>query len=154
MGLLKDSDREQLRKEFEQLTNPVKLVFFTQALNCDYCPLTQQVLEEVVSLSDQIQLQTHNFAIDKEPVFEYKIARVPAIAVARVETQVVDGKEQARDRDYGIRYYGVPSGFEFGSLVSDILDVSRGESGLSEQSKAELKKLTEPLHLQVFTTPT
>ena len=154
MGLLKDSDREQLKQEFEKLTNPVKLRFFTQALDCDYCPLTQQVLEELVSLSDKIQLQTYNFAIDKEPVFEYKIARVPAIAVARVETQVVDGKEQLRDHDFGIRYYGVPSGFEFGSLVSDILDVSRGESGLSEQSKTQLKQLTEPLHLQVFTTPT
>jgi glutaredoxin-like protein len=154
MGLLKDSDREQLKLEFEKLTNPVKLQFFTQALDCDYCPLTQQVLEELVSLSDKIQLQTYNFAIDKEPVFEYKIARVPAIAVARVETHVIDGKEQTRDHDFGIRYYGVPSGFEFGSLVSDIMDVSRGESGLSEQSKTQLKQLTEPLHLQVFTTPT
>ena len=154
MGLLKDSDREQLRREFEKLSNPVKLVFFTQALDCDYCPLTQQVLEEVVGLSHKIQLQTYNFAIDKEPVFEHKIARVPAIVVARVETQIIDGKEQTRDRDYGIRYYGVPAGFEFASLVNDILDVSSGESGLSEQSKVELKKLAEPLHLQVFTTPT
>jgi alkyl hydroperoxide reductase subunit AhpF len=154
MGLLKDSDREQLKNEFQKLTNPVKLVFFTQTLDCDYCPLTQQVLEEVAGLSDKLQLQTHNFTIDKEPAFEYKIARVPAIAVARVETQVVDGREQTRDRDYGIRYYGVPSGFEFGALVSDILDASRGESGLSEQSKIQLKQLTEPMHLQVFTTPT
>ena len=50
MGLLKEGDREQLRIEFEKLSNPVKLVFFTQALECDYCPLTQQVLEEVVGL--------------------------------------------------------------------------------------------------------
>ncbi len=162
MALLKDSDREHLRNEFKQLTNPVKLVFFTQGLDCEYCPLTQQVLEEVASLSDKIQLQTYNFAIDKEQVANFKIARVPAIAVLRVETKT-NGSGQAtpeeagketRERDFGIRFYGVPAGFEFASLLGDILDVSLGQSGLSEQSKAALAQLQDPLHLQVFTTPT
>jgi alkyl hydroperoxide reductase subunit AhpF len=154
MGLLKDSDREQLRTQFEQLQNPVKLVFFTQALDCDYCPLTQQVLEEVVSLSDKIKLQIYNFNIDKEQVFEYKIARVPAIALVRVETVTKGGVEETFDRDYGIRFYGVPAGFEFASLLGDILDVSGGNSGLNVQSKSALAQLEEPMHLQVFTTPT
>lgn len=154
MGLLKDSDRENLRKEFEQLSSPVKLVFFTQALDCDYCELTQQVLEEVVALSDKIQMQTYNFAIDKEKVFEYKIARVPAIALVRVETIEKEGQPVTVERDYGIRFYGVPAGFEFASLLGDLLDVSSGDSGLSQQSKAALAQLKEPLHLQVFTTPT
>jgi alkyl hydroperoxide reductase subunit AhpF len=154
VALLKDSDREQLRQEFEKLQNPVKLVFFTQALDCEYCPLTQQVLEEIVGLADKITLQTYNFAVDQAQVFEYKIARVPAVAVVRVETAMVDGVATVRDRDYGIRYYGVPAGYEFAALVNDILDVSRGDSGLTAQSKAMLAQLTEPLHLQVFSTPT
>lgn len=154
MALLKDSDREQLRQEFEKLQNPVKLVFFTQALDCEYCPLTQQVLEEIVGLADKITLQTYNFAVDQAQVFEYKIARVPAVAVVRVETAMVDGVATVRDRDYGIRYYGVPAGYEFAALVNDIMDVSRGDSGLTAQSKAMLAQLTEPLHLQVFSTPT
>jgi glutaredoxin-like protein len=152
--LLKDSDREQLRQEFGKLQEPVKLVFFTQALDCEYCGLTQQVLEEVASLSDKIILQTHNFAIDKDQVSEYKIARVPAVAVVRVETQTVDGVARTRDRDYGIRFYGVPAGYEFAALINDIFDVSRGDSGLNDQSKAMLAQLKEPLHLQVFSTPT
>jgi alkyl hydroperoxide reductase subunit AhpF len=156
VALLKDKDREQLQKEFAQLQNSVKLVFFTQALDCEYCPMTQQVLEEVVGLSDKIQLQTHNFAIDKEQVAAYKIARVPAVAVVRVEPVLIlaGGKAATRERDYGIRYYGVPAGFEFAALVGDIMDVSRGESGLSASSKTALAQLKEPLHLQVFTTPT
>lgn len=154
MGLLKDSDREQLRTQLEQLQNPVKLVFFTQALDCDYCPLTQQLLEEVISLSDKLKLQIHNFNIDKDQVVEYKIARVPAIALVRVETRTKDGVEETVDRDYGIRFYGVPAGFEFASLLGDILDVSSGDSGLNEHSKAALAQLKEPVHLQVFTTPT
>ena len=154
MGLLKDSDREQLRIQLEQLQNPVKLVFFTQALDCDYCPLTQQLLEEVISLSDKLKLQIYNFNIDKDQVFEYKIARVPAIALVRVETRTKDGIEETVDRDYGIRFYGVPAGFEFASLLGDILDVSSGDSGLNEQSKTALAQLKEPVHLQIFTTPT
>ena len=154
MPLLKESDREQIRQEFKQLQSPVKLVFFTQSLDCDYCALDQQILEELSGLDDKIQLQIFNFAIDKEQVFNYKIARIPAVAVVRVETQAKDGVEETFDRDYGIRYYGLPAGFEFASLIGDVIDVSRGESGLSAQSKQEIATLQDPLHLQVFVTPT
>ncbi len=154
MALLQESDREQLKQEFSKLQNVVKLVFFTQALDCDYCGLTQQVLEEVVSLSDKIQLQILNYAIDKDQVANYRIARVPAIAVVRVETHEKDGSVETVDRDFGIRFYGVPAGYEFASLLGDILDVSSGDSGLSPQSKSALAELQSPVHLQVFTTPT
>lgn len=156
MSLLRDADRESLRKELTQVQSSVRLVFFTQALNCEYCGLTKQVLEEIVGLSDKVQLKEYNFAIDRDAAAQYKIARVPAIAVTRLESPklLVTGSEQPVERDYGIRYYGVPAGFEFAALIGDILDVSVGESGLMEQSKAALKQLKSPLHLQVFTTPT
>lgn len=156
MPLLRDTDRENLRKELARLTTPVKLVFFTQALDCEYCPLTKQVLEEITSLTDKVQLQEYNFITDKQAVFDYKIARVPAIAVVRMEQPklLITGNEKPVERDYGIRYYGVPAGFEFASLIGDIMDVSAGESGLSAQSKAAIKQLQQPLHLQVFSTPT
>jgi glutaredoxin-like protein len=57
-------------------------------------------------------------------------------------------------KDYGIRYYGIPAGYEFSTLINDIMMVSRGESGLSAETKAYLAGLTQPLHLQVFVTPT
>ena len=156
MPLLRDGDRENLRKELTQMQTPVRLVFFTQALNCEYCGLTKQVLEELVGLSDKVLLKEYNFAIDRDAVAQYNIARLPAIAVTRLESPklLVTGNEQPRERDFGIRYYGVPAGFEFAALVGDILDVSAGESGLTEQSKVALKQLKDPLHLQVFTTPT
>ena len=58
------------------------------------------------------------------------------------------------DKDYGIRMYGLPSGYEFGTLIEAILDVSRGDSGLSPETRAALKDVTRPVHLQVFSTPT
>lgn len=157
MPLLREADRENLRKELNQLQNPVRLVFFTQALNCEYCGLTKQVLEEVVGLSDKIELKEYNFVIDRDAVTQYHIARVPAIAVTRLEPPrlLVPGVEQQPyERDYGIRYYGVPAGYEFAALIGDILDVSAGESGLTASTKQALQQLTQPLHLQVFTTPT
>lgn len=157
MPLLREADRENLRKELQQLQNPVRLIFFTQALNCEYCGLTKQVLEEIVGLSDKIELKEYNFALDRDTVAQYHIARVPAIAVTRLEPPklLVPGAEPQRsERDYGIRYYGVPAGYEFAALIGDILDVSAGESGLTTQSKQVLQQLTAPLHLQVFTTPT
>ena len=156
MALLRDADREGLRKELAKLSTPVKLVFFSQALDCDYCPLTKQVLEEITNLTDKVQLQEYNFVTDKEAVFEYKIARVPAIAIVRMEQPalLITGNEKPRERDYGIRYYGVPAGIEFAALIGDIIDVSSGEAGLSAQSKTAPKQRKEPLHLQVFSTPT
>ena len=154
MALLQDADREGLRKNFDNLQAPVKLVLFTQAEDCDYCGLTQQILEEVAALSDNITLEPRDWQADKAHATEYRIARVPATAVVRVESELVDGVATPRERDYGIRFYGVPAGYEFAALISDILDVSRGESGLNEQSKAMLAQLKEPLHLQVFSTPT
>ncbi len=154
MALLKDKDRLQLQEELKKLQSPVRLVFFTQSLNCEYCPMTQEILEELTTLSDKIQLQTYNFAIDKEQVAAYKIARVPAIAVVRVESIAQNGAMETRERDYGIRYYGIPAGYEFAALIGDIIDVSSGESGLSAGTKTALANLKEPVHLQVFSTPT
>jgi glutaredoxin-like protein len=145
MALLKEEDRQHLIKEFEALQNPVKLLMFTQELECQYCRETRQIAQEVAGLSDAISLEVYNFVTDKEVAEEYGIDKIPAIAVLR------DGHEP---KDYGIRYYGIPSGYEFSSLIEDVMMISQGESGLSEATKAQLAELTEPVHLQVFVTPT
>jgi thiol-disulfide isomerase/thioredoxin len=155
MALLKASDQAALHEELGDMTNAVRLVFFTQALNCETCEITKQILEEIKGLSDKLELQTYNFAIDQEAVSRYGITRIPAIAIVRIEEEDdATGKEVATEKDYGIRFYGVPSGYEFMSLIGDILDVSHGESGLSPESKSLVAQVQEPIHLQIFTTPT
>lgn len=155
MPLLKSSDQALLREEFKNLTVPVRLIFFTQALGCDTCEITQQILEEIVPLSDKLELVTKNFATDPDAVTRYGIKRIPAIAILRLEANANgDGGAEPVEHDYGLRFYGVPSGYEFMTLIGDILDVSSGESGLSEQSKMLLTRVKEPVHFQVFTTPT
>jgi len=142
MPLLQDKDKETVKTRFQEgLVNPVRLVNFTQVFECEFCAETRQLVEEVAALSDKITLEVYNFAIDKEKVEEYKVDKIPAIAIVG-------------EKDYGIRYYGIPSGYEFSSLIEDIIDVSRGEAELLPATKEALASITEPLHFQVFVTPT
>lgn len=145
MALLDEKNRQQVMTEFKALRDPVKLLVFTQELECQYCQETRQIAEEVASLSDKISLDIYDFAADEAIVKQYYIDKIPAMVIMR-------GGE--KPKDFGIRYYGLPSGYEFTSVIEDILMVSQGESGLSETTKTQLKALTTPLHLQVFVTPT
>jgi glutaredoxin-like protein len=147
MPLISQKDAEYLRSEFEtNLVNPVKLVMFTQTVECQFCAETRQIVEEIASLSDKVTAEIYNFVTDKATADLYGIDKIPAIAVLRVE----DGE----DRDYGIRFFGIPSGYEFTSVIEDIIDVSKGDSGLQPKSREAVSALTEPVHFQVFVTPT
>lgn len=145
MALLNDQIRDQVRNEFNGLTGDVKLVLFTQKMECQYCSETRELAEELAALTDKISIEVFDFEDDKEAVETYNIDKIPAMAIVKGGTE---------PRDYGIRLYGIPSGYEFSTLLEDIVMVSSGESGLAEETKSELAQLTTPLHLQVFVTPT
>ena len=141
MPHISKDDQEYLKKQFVQMTNPVKLINFTQEYECQYCAITRELLTEVSELSDKISLEVYDFQKDKEKVQQYKIDKIPAVVIENT-------------KDYGIRYFGIPAGYEFSSLIEDILDVSKGSTELSAESKNQLKQLTKPIHIQVFVTPT
>ena len=141
MAFLTEKDKEQIKESFLSLENNVQLIHFTQELECQYCLETKKLLEELSKLSDKIDLIIFNFQIEKEIVQKFNIDKVPATVVMG-------------DVDYGIRYYGIPSGYEFSSLLEDIVDVAKRDSGLHGKTKKLLKQIRKPLHLQVFVTPT
>jgi glutaredoxin-like protein len=142
MSLIGQKDAEHLKEEFsEKLAEPVRLVMFTQEFECQYCRETRQLVEEVAALSDKIEAEIYNFVIDKEKAEEYNVDKIPAIAVIGA-------------KDYGVRFFGIPSGYEFTSLIEDIITVSQGDSGLSAATREAIAQITEPVHIQVFVTPT
>lgn len=141
MGLISDQDALEIRECLKELVNPVKLVHFTQELNLEYGRETKQLLEELASLSDNLFLEVYNFLLDEEKAAEYGVDKVPATILRNA-------------KDYGIRFYGLPAGYEFSALLDAILSVSKGESGLAEESKEKLRKISQPVHLEVFVTPT
>jgi glutaredoxin-like protein len=145
MSILNDDIKQQVRDEFANLTNPVKLVMFTQEMECQYCSETRSLVEEVGELSDKISVEVYDQIADKEIAEQYNIDKIPAVAI------VADGEDS---KDYGIRLYGIPSGYEFSTLIGDIVMVSQRESGLDSATKQYIQELETPLHLQVFVTPT
>jgi len=145
MSLLSEQDKETLIQEFAALEAPVKLVVFTQEFECQYCRETRQIAEEVAGLSDKITLELYDFGADREVAEQYNVDKIPATIIMR---------GGAAPQDYGIRYYGIPSGYEFSSVIHDILMVSRGDSDLRPETRKWLESLTEPVHMQVFVTPT
>jgi len=141
MALLKDEVQNEVKERFKKLSGSVRLVNFTQKLECHHCQDTRRLVEEIASLSPIISTKVYNFAIDKEKAQQYKIDKIPAI--------VVEG-----EKDYGIRFFGIPGGYEFNSLISSIMDVSRGAADLSPESGNKISTITKPLHIQVFVTLT
>ncbi|HEY6555185.1 MAG TPA: hypothetical protein VI669_17640 [Vicinamibacteria bacterium] len=142
MALLSDEVAAELKQEFQNLEHPVRLLVFSQALADPEAEQVKQLVEELAGLDSRIRAEPYNFVLDQEKRDELGIARIPAIAV------------MGETKDYGIRMYGLPQGYEFGLLVDAILDVSSGESGLGEETKAALHALDKPVHIQVFSTPT
>ncbi len=149
MSLLNAEVQKQVRDAFADLSTPVKLVVFTQgadgALECEMCGEARQLAEEVGLLSDKIAVEVRDFVADEALAQSLGVDKIPAMALLR------DGPEP---RDYGIRFYGIPSGYEFASLIESIRMVSRGESSLSAETRKQLARLTKPVHIQVYITPT
>jgi len=142
MGVLKDSDKTELKKIFSaQLTGRCLMVMFSQENECQYCRSTREMLEELAGLSDKIVLEVHDFVADAELAEKYRVDKIPATVLVG-------------ERDYGIRFFGVPGGYEFNVLIQDILNVSRRNSGLPEDILTILKKVDKPVHLQVLALPT
>lgn len=142
MALIADDVASQLKEEFAALVNPVRLAVFSQALADPDSEQVKRLVEELGALDPRVTAESYNFILDTEKVAALRIARIPAIAILGAE------------KDYGIRMYGLPSGYEFGTLVDAILDVSRGESGLLAETRQALAGLDRPAHIQVFSTPT
>ena len=142
MPILQARDEEAVRQEFQRIQGPVKLVVFSQELVAgDLCRQNEQLIREVAALDDRITVEVLNPAIDRERAEGYGIEQVPAT--------VVEGA-----RDYGLRFLGIPSGYEFSNLIDSIIVASSGETGLSDATKTSLAGLTGDVTIKVFSTPT
>jgi alkyl hydroperoxide reductase subunit AhpF len=147
VSLLSPSDQEKLRDEFAKMTRPVRLLFFTQTIDCDTCPETRQILDELPPLSDKIAVEEVNIVLDRERVQQYGVERAPTVAVAYQEPN-------GELKDSRMRFVGTPGGYEFVSLVQAVLLAGGREPRLSERTVKRLAAVDQPVTMQVFTTPT
>lgn len=148
MPLISEKDAEYIRTDFaDTLRHPVRVHLFTQDFECQYCRETRQVVQEVAALSDRVSAVVHDFVEDRETANAYNVDKIPAIVITRV-------KEDGKEEDRGVRFFGIPSGYEFMSLLEAIKLVGSGNLTLSPATLEELQKLDRPVHIQVFVTPT
>ena len=142
MSLLPDDKKEVLRNELkEKMVDPVSIVMFTQEVECRFCSDTRQLVQEFQTLSDKIKVEVYDFMADGDKAKQYGIEKIPALAIV--------GK-----KDYGVRIYGIPYGYELQTLVEAIVNVSKGTTDLSEKTKSILADVKAPVHIQVFVTLT
>lgn len=144
MSILKEEDRKYIKEQFDsKLTGQVKILLFSQSLECEYCKPTEEILTELAELSPKISLEIRNLQIDAEDAKTFGIDKVPAII------PMGEG-----DKDFGMRFFGIPSGYEFSSLLSSIIDVSQGKSDLPQELVDKIAEIKSPVDIKVFVTPT
>lgn len=141
MALLKEKERNNLAKMLKGIENDVRILMFTQKIECQPCEMTRLIVEEISSLGERLSLSVHDFLADADLARQYGIDKIPAVILAG-------------EKDYGIRFYGTPAGYEFPVLIEDMLDVGRRSAGLSRKLLTELAKVDQGVHLQVFISPT
>lgn len=141
MSMLSAQDARAVTQEFEKLGGPVKLVVFASELGPETNAQAVALVREVAALSDKLSVEVLNPFIDRERAAAYGVDVTPAV--------VVEGPE-----DYGIRFLGIPAGYEFANLIDSIIVASTGEPALSEDTRASLAALAEDVTIKVFTTPT
>lgn len=142
MSLIPVEHKERLKNELaEKLEKPVRIIMFTQELECKYCSETRQLVQEVAELNEKIKLEVYDFVGNADRAKEYGIDKVPAIAIVG-------------EKDYRVRYYGFPFGYEFQTLTEALVNVSRGRTDVSDRTRELLKEVKTPVHIQVFVTLT
>ena len=150
MPIIPEKDQQYLRDLFaERLEQDVTVNLYTQretglivpGQECAACRETHQLMDELVALSDKLKLEVHDFFADAEKAREHGVNEIPAV--------VLEGQNKG-----SLRFIGAPAGYEFATLIEDLVDVSRGQTGLDEATRQMLADLKEPVHIQVFVTPT
>jgi len=167
MSLIAPADQDKLREAFSEMTSPVRLLFFTQTLDCETCLQTRQILDELPPLSDKITIEEVNFVLEGDKAKQYGVDRVPAIALVSVNNtppaERGDGAPAQPDpgagapgviKDSRIRFLGAPAGYEFISLVQAVLLAGGRPPSLTEENRRKVAAVTKPVTMQVFTTPT
>ena len=140
--MIPEEHKKHLQDELvSKLVNPVRLVVFTQEYECPYCAQARGLIEELAGLSDKIGVEVYDFVADSGKARAYSVDKVPAVAIVG-------------EKDYGVRFYGLPYGYEFQTLLEGIIAVSRGKTDISEEVREKLKGINTPVHIQVFVTLT
>ena len=142
MPLLRVEEETKVRGWFAELERPVELFVGlgpeetprAGSGDVDFGTEMVRVCAGLAELGDRVTCR-----VEEEPE---GFPRFPAVSV------------RPEGRDAGVRYDGLPWGYELGSLVGAIVEAGRAEPTLRPESLEALETLEDDLTLDVFVTPT
>ncbi|MCD6330315.1 MAG: thioredoxin family protein [Candidatus Cloacimonetes bacterium] len=141
MDLFTEQIKTQLKGILHKLQNKVTIAIFTQEFECDTCRETHEFLDEFVALSDKLELTVFDFKKDKALAEKYGVDKIPAMVIL-----TADGK------DNGIRFFGLPGGYEINSFISSLIEVSGQKHELNAKLMKRIEKIKKDVRIQVFIT--
>lgn len=141
MGIISGAMKRDAGKELLSLRGPVKMLLFTARQECDQCDAAEAQLREMVELNDHLSLEVRFSRAEAGMMARYGVDQVPAL--------VLEGPAGNR-----VRFYGMPGGLEFPSLLEALVEVGAGTAEIAPAARAMLEGSTTPVRLQVFVTPT
>ena len=175
MTIIAEKDRSTVRDLLaRELVADVELLLFTRGRphrpvdvgqDGRSCEETRELLEELAALSDRLHLTPRDVDAEPAAATRYSVTAVPTVIVRR-RASATDGPgadSNGAASDAGstaaavganVRFLGLPSGYEFSTLLADVVDVSKGRTDLSAESLAAVRAIDTPVHIQVFVTPT
>ncbi|GBC96386.1 Alkyl hydroperoxide reductase subunit F [bacterium HR16] len=160
MAILTEKDKAAVRERLSEMVSPVKMIVFAPATSliapgrreCAFCTELRELMGELAELNDKLQVEFVDPYTDPVRAAAYDLKKdgqgylVPAI--------VLTGLQNGEEVDYGIRFYGIPAGYEFATLLEDILMISTGHHHLAPQVLDEVSRIDKPVDIMVFVTPT
>jgi len=142
MSLLSEAQKKQVEARLAQnLLNSVTLTVFTQEFECDYCRETRELAEELAGATDKMKVEVFDLVKDKDKAALLGVDKVPAVVIRN-------------EKGTQVKFYGMPAGYEFSTFLTDIIQISRGQTELAPETRAALSLVKTPVHVQVFVTPT
>ncbi len=127
---------DQMRKEFNTMKHPVRLILFTKDVGCETCPDVLKAAKAIKAKAPKIALEIYDQVMDRDKVEQYGVKQVPATIV------------QARNGEM-VRFYGLFRDVFFRTLVKTILAAAE-EVAPPENIRRTLSHLQHQVDIQVF----
>lgn len=139
MALFDVKVQNQLKEILKNMKDNVKILNFTQAIECPMCKETRAFAEEIAALSDKLSIIVYDQIADKDMIQKYGVERIPAIVLLDNE-----------GKDRGVKFYGLPGGYEINSFLGSIIELSGRREELPADILSRIKKIDKDVHIQVF----
>lgn len=138
MTMFNEQVAAQTRQILGGLRDPVRILFFTEGAASPLSGHVAEFLAELAALSPLIAVETRDLAGDAARAKELGVHHAPALLVDRA------GGER-----FPVRYYGLPSGHEFGAFLRVLILLSTG-AGMPGVDASAAAGIARAANLKVF----